>query len=348
MKKVFILVVCLAACSIAWCEANTVEKYWISFNSSKTKDIPHAPGGPKYLLQIDVFGNITVFPKKIIQNSPFYRSPSTAGIAISSHSEDSLNVWVPDARLLPNGQFAVFRAVINKQTLRTILFRQTTLKTNNPRFIQVTQKAKNNFLALQIYDPEQQAIEYVAFGISSLGIPLPLSWPLSKNPSDCEGCAYALSADGKFIVVADLITDPNANKKRFLVQRLGINGLPVNNAIPLPTGRLASVLDISGPLSNGRRYVIYSQDLGLNQHLFLQVIDSEGVRIGERILLGADVANFQAGAIEPKGRFVVYVTNKNGLGELVYQALDGTGHPSGQVRKLAANVADGVDVMREP
>ena len=78
------------------------------------------------------------------------------------------------------------------------------------------------------------------------------------------------------------------------------------------------------------------------------MIDSEGIAIGERNQISSDVVHYQSAAIDPKGRFVIYITREFGGSDLVYQALDLIGRPSGAPRVLATRVSNGVDLLKDP
>ncbi len=327
-----------------WCEGMATDYYWIAFNSGRDREGPPPSAGPKHLMKIDMFGNTIVPSQKVIQNSSTYHSPGNAGIGISSQNEKSLNLWIPDSKN-PSGD--VSRALINKQTLRLIFLQKTSLNTNNVQYLQVTQRPENNFLALLINEAN-----YIGFSVSPTGTPTSSSWMLTSNPTDCLGCPYSVSSDGKFMLISDLITSTNPNKQKLLIQRLGPMGHPIAKPVPLPTGGIPSANDISGPLPNGQRYVLYSLDGSpsspRNRPMFLQVINSAGTPVGERNQIGLDVVHYQSAAIDPKGRFVIYITREFDGSDLVYQALDVIGRPSGAPRVLARHVSNGVDLLKDP
>ena len=196
-----------------WSEGMAIDYYWIAFNSARTgAEGPPPSAGPKHLMKIDMFGNTIVPSQKVIQNSSTYHSPGNAGIGISSQNEKLLNLWIPDSKN-PSGD--VSRALINKQTLRLIFLQKTSLNTHNVQYLQVTQRPENNFLALLINEAN-----YTGFSISPTGTPTSSSWMLTTNPTDCLGCPYSVSSDGKFMLISDLITSTNPNKQKLLVQRL--------------------------------------------------------------------------------------------------------------------------------
>jgi hypothetical protein len=332
------LLLSIILCSLAYAS----DKYWIAFNGPP-KDEPYAGIDTKYLMQIDDLGNIFMPPQKVIKNFRSY-----VGIAISHRNQNSLNLWMAGTGPAEGG-YAISRAVINKRNFQTTVFIKTPFKTMNPRYLQVTQRSNNNFLSSEIFDMTQYVINYVGFGISNFGIPSSTSWLLSNKPTDCDGCGLALSSDGKYLLVSDLVTNTNPNKKKLLIQRLGSNGHPIALPVPLPTGRLTYPLDISDALENGKRYVAYMQDNagpGIQKTIFLQMIDSDGKAAGQRVQIGYDAVPFQSAAIDPRGHFILYIKRPGPL-NLVFQALDSTGQPSGQAKTLVSNVETGIDILRE-
>lgn len=134
---------------------------------------------------------------------------------------------------------------------------------------------------------------------------------------------------------------PNGGS-RLLVRRLNSQGLPqtdpvlIDKIVGFHSG--ISAADLTDRLPGKRAFVLYVRARGGAGEapigrLFLQVIDSttcEKVGLPFQLPTQADVRGFQPIAIDPAGRFVLFV---DGF-DLVYWALDATGHLSGDRKVL--------------
>ena len=92
------------------------------------------------------------------------------------------------------------------------------------------------------------------------------------------------------------------------------------------------------------------------EKVFLQAVAGTGNLIGGKILV-LDSGGLNSGsgsiiAVDPKGRFflaaVVSIPNQQSSNLLIFQALDPTGHPSGNPKVLDHDVGYmGIDILKE-
>ncbi len=314
-------------------------EYWISFTSYRQD---RSSAGPKYLMKIDVFGNVLIPARKVVPELG-YASPPYGATALSQ-TDGFLLMWMPERREDPQQPTtnAVFRALINKQTLRLVLFRKTKLNVYNKYALQVTQRKQDNFLVLEGLDPDI-GVRYFGVPLSPTGKILPGRLDLFPNPVTCP-CEMGISADGRIFFFRDQI---GTKLGKFVVQRLNHAGDPVQAPAIVATGRTAPA-DISNRVHGNQRFALYFGYPTLD----LQVLDADTLEnIGDPVHLAKNtgVGN-QTAAIDPHGRFVLYTTateHPAGSRLLMYQALDALGHPSGQPKIIAHNVQSGLDVLKD-
>lgn len=325
------------------------ELYWISYISESGV----------HLLQIDSMGNIVRPPTRVISLAGL---GSVAGpSAIGHRSPGRLVLW------LTREQDTILRVIVRKRTLEVLSVIETPLQTVNPGFIQVTRKNKNNFLVLQTEIPEGQFL--IAFGLTDASMPDGTSWLLSPQrigtPDSCFVCGGGVAADGR---AAHLIDRSLRDITKLFIQPLGARGRPKQDPKRIRTlknlqGGIVSA-DTTSVLSNSRRFLIYVSDKAgesdlFSEKLFLKVVNAKtGEKIGSRILLvEPDVANLeriggpQQIAIDPVGRFVIYVLFQSGISisTLNFQGLDATGHLSGPPKILTRKAIGfgGIDLLKE-
>jgi hypothetical protein len=306
------------------------------------------------LMEIDSVGNV-------LRTSQVKPETGEAG-AISKKGDNRLNLWYLGHFSPPN---FVWRSLINKDSLTTLANVRTEVKTMGPQYLQVTQRPRDNFLALRIGD------FLTAFGISDEGTLNGESWPLFRSPFQetadlADGGRGGVSADGRFAYFID-ITD---TESQLFIQRLGSLGKPQGPPVLIDSwktkARAVWCADITNVLSAQRRFVIYMVAVGLrpfvppsvNDQLFLQVIDdSTGNKVGSRIPLRSYnlLESRQGLAVDPLGRFYISgvrdALHPGGPTGVIFQALDATGHASGSQRVLAPVssiiVGVGLDILQE-
>lgn len=355
LSRIFTLVVLLVTMNLdLWVYAGP-DNYWVSYEGFITKYGPHPPGGPKYLIKIDVLGNIVVAPRKVIDNSPTYSSPQGASTAISNKSSSQLNMWVPGRLRIIKGlyQSCLFRAVIDKQTLNVVSFRRTSAVTLDYTQAQVTQKVRDNFLVIAIGEARPEDDRYEGLRLSPIGALSGQQWRLTSNGTQVrDGYAEsAISSDGMvFLFTETISSETGLDVIRLRFQRLGVKGYPIGEVGVVPLRREISLLDVSNRIADNRRYILYGvrgRFPGDND-LYLQVVNSKTAeKLGSPIRVGNHSNSSPRGAIiDPSGRFVIYATSV--IGSLVYQALDATGHPSGFPQTVVtSDVEGGLDVLKD-
>lgn len=309
--------------------------YWISYTEP-------VRGFPKVLIQIDGLGNILRGPTRVIRPSNFGGTGSCA-TAIAKNGAEKLNLWFPGKAAKVDDPAPIYRAVINKNNLELLSVRQTKLQTSNTcEPLQATQRRDNNFLTFQVEgDVSSGAGKLAAFGLRPNGLFDGESWQLFVEQTRSGG----ISADGKMAFVCLKSSTSN----QLVLQPLGARGRPRGNA-QLITGRGGAYIDITRPLSGERRFLVFlfSREYTVAR-LVLQVVNAKtGEKIGNKIVLYTDETSDVSGsAIDPSGGFVIFSIRDS----LVFQALDSTGHPSGNLKVLVPHRGrdniGGVNILKE-
>jgi hypothetical protein len=155
-----------------------------------------------------------------------------------------------------------------------------------------------------------------------------------------------ISADGKIFSFVDRI----GSHRKIILQRLNHAGSPVQAPVVALRGKFAPA-DISNRINRDQRFLLYHQNV-VSPKLFLQVLDANSLQaVGDPDRLAVSTRfGTQTAAIDPFGRFVLYVTDiTHPLGEsmLLFQALDALGRKSGQPKIIADRVNSGLDVLKE-
>ncbi|MCI0603799.1 hypothetical protein L0156_12390 [bacterium] len=318
------------------------DEYWISFISFRDTI---QGSGPPYVMKIDVLGNVLVPPKKAVPGGMGFMSPSSGATALSQ-TDRFLIMFLPDARAREkDGRLhRVFRAVIEKQTLRLSSLRETGLLTFNSDALQVTQRKKENFIVIQKQDFD--ALRYVGIPLSSSSKILAGRIDLFPDSVTCP-CEMGISVDGRIFIFLDGIGYPPGN---LVLQPLDHDGNPVQGPVIAEKGRVTTA-DISKRINGDLRFLLYHSNI-ITRKLFLQVLHADTLRpVGEPDRLALYTAyGSQTAAIDPLGRFVVYVTGDGhpvGQAMLMFQAVDALGRKSGQPKIIADKVKSGLDILKE-
>jgi hypothetical protein len=318
------------------------DRYWIAFSGYNNE---HAPGAAKNLMSIDAVGNILVPARQVI---PERRPPEYVGRGVAiSNNGNLLNLWFPGLEY-QDGQFdhSLFRAAIQKRTLKASAIHKTPIRVVNEKFLGVTQKPSNNFLAVQIIEqPVSKDVErYIGYSLSEHGAVLPEApWTLSPDPATCAirsapyDCNMNVSSNGGVLLIRGVNPSKQLESK-IVLQRLGKTGRPLAKQVVSAKGRGLFPLDISNILPGNKRFLLY-----WHGYLFLQPVDANTLaNLGERIRLNYTYSIIAA--IDPQGRFVIYAK----LPGLFFQALDAVGHPSGPPKVLSGNVGQGnIDILKD-
>jgi hypothetical protein len=323
----------------------TKDLYWIAFihnNSLSTQQI--------FMMQTDGVGNIIVSPKPVVPVNAIGRQIGGA-LAIAKAGSDKIVLWINKGPK-PYGPGFVRKAVVTNPDLRFLGIHKTGAQTSDVGWLSVTQKPAVNLLAVVTRSKEEHFLSAFGLTLQSLnGSHWLLSPPICQD--FCEGLfgGGTVSSDGRFALVA-------SGRKLFL-QRLDGAGKPLGDAELLNTMALARFTpyyigaDVTGLLAQGVRFVVFGTHDQDAARLYLQVVTNLGKKVGDRIvLLGdrrADASHGSSVAVDPRGRFVLYAVDGTHLGDnvLVFQALDATGHPSGQPRAIAYDVSSGIDILKE-
>jgi hypothetical protein len=311
--------------------------FWVSYRANPDQvDYPAL-----YVLQIDQFGDVTRQPKQVVGGSKIRLG---GGTSIAKKGGDQLNVWTI------RGDQRIIRATVDKRTLSLLALKETPLSTSN-LYIQVTQRKRNNFMTVaESRDGRKEVV--TAHEISDTGRFTGKRWvigtPFINDIRTCFDCG-GVSSDGG---VASLVTlTPSLARRQITVQPLGSRGMANGDPIIIfsinPRNRFLSGLDVSRKLDTGERLVAYIAPGNKTTKLFLRLIDPKtGELKGDPI----EIARGAVGpAIDPAGHFILFNTEKLSPGtvSLVYQALDRTGHPSGQPKIVIRTAATGLDILKE-
>jgi hypothetical protein len=325
----------------------TATQYWVSFTSTHDDTPGPTPGGPKYLLKIDDIGNVIVAATKVVPNGNGFVSPPYGATAIESRG-NFIDMWIPTNG--GNFRHSVFRAVINKRTLELVSLRKLKVKTADAYHLQVTQKKDNNFLVVQeSLDPPLQITQwYSGFPLGPNGTVSGPSFRLYPEGAGCittgSTCPLGISSDGKILFFINLKSgSAGISEQGFIIQKLNSSGHPLRQPIVIVKSVIPS--DVSNRLVGNLRFALYQAHKN-NPALFIQVFKADTLEtVGDPIRVATHTySELQTAAIEPSGHFVIYGTG----GNLVFQALDALGHPSGQpINIITGKFGSGLDLVKD-
>lgn len=323
--------------------------YWIAYTRQ-------APGFPRSLLQIDELGNVKLQPRDVV---PAGRIGFNYGaVALARDEKQRLVLWTFGG---VNSPILCRVLLANDATMRLLsIHRLTNIKAAGPTWLSVSQKSLQ--YATLAY------LQLRGTDIFLTGIKLAQQHPTGErvllSPSICRTELCGSSGPGG-VVSPDHRAALLISNRNLFVQLLSGASQPLGsplllNVTPNLDGTYYVGADISGPLSNGRRFVVFGRET-FGPHdsyatvvVHLQVISGSGKRIGNKIvLLGPrrvyDIFSGSVIAIDPLGRFVVYSLADSAFGSniLLYQAIDRTGHPTGKPKVLVNDVMySGIDMLK--
>jgi hypothetical protein len=216
-----------------------------------------------------------------------------------------------------------------------------TVITTDDDTLQVTQKGSNNFLIIEEPGRQLDAVPVAASGLPS-GKPWALA-PKAPRVND-EG---SIAPDARVVITNRNVPDvkrPPADQ--IYIQLLDSNGKPRGNPKLLATIQDIEANDVTNPLADGKRFVVYVADKGTappDNKLFLQVVNSSGSKIGAPVLINVPPTRDQDDqnvAIDQDGHFVIFTIGGNNFGcighdILVYQALTAAGKKTGPLKPIA-------------
>jgi hypothetical protein len=324
-----------------------VERFWICFLTGFSE---------KYITQIDSLGNILLPPVKVEKFTI-----RTGGVtALSFNDIKALNLWFISSR---NGR--IYRAAIDKKTLKTVRFVQTALRgvpVGLP-ILDVTKRDKNNFISFAVQTTD--GVRIAAYPINEFGQVIGKRWFLSPpRSSSCEGglrCRGGMAANGHLTYWTEI----NQTKERqtdLFIRPLGALGRPIKDPVFVDSilSRFArgdsffKAADATGILPGNKRFLVYIKadppvDVPKPERLLLQRIDATtGKKIGQATILYRDEQIFGNVKIDPFGRFVLITGSFGQSGpRLGYLALDSNGKRSGNPKVLSNLAVGGIDLLRE-
>lgn len=330
-----------------------LDEYWICFSGSMRENAPpHPPAGPWHLMKIDALGNVLIPPTVVVRNSSQYTVRPDAGAALADNGMGGLNLWIPTRRGQLTGY--LYRAVIEKRSLKLLSFRQTGIRTVNREHLQVTQSGPAHFLATQTLHVNPERSFYVGYALSPDGRLLGGRWLLTPGQASCYDCGMGVNSGGRMFYFAERQEGPS--RHRVMLQPLDESGHPKGSPYEVAKAERLYLQDVSGIIQSRWRYVLYAVDAPSElpgEPLFLSVVDTRTHKtVGDRIRVATGAGTIgQNAAIDPLGRFIVYRPLRFGqhssVDWLIFQALDATGHPSGEPKVIATGVNAGIDILKD-
>lgn len=342
--------------------AQATDLYWVSFGGVSFND-------PKFVMQIDQMGNVTMPPCMVVKGSDIGGLPGAT--ALGKNGSTKLNLWmVGQIRIaqpaIPVGQkFWIFRAILKKGVCMQVKPNNIGTWTTDWSYLQASQTGSSDFLTVE--RPGQTGGGQPPPGVSGQFADNGVLWAaLVYNNGMSAGKMWRLSprtdrGNDVASVASDammaLSNDHDSPPEKIYTQPLKAHGLPTQIPPFVITNYEGTTVhfpsvDISNTMSNGRRLAAYSSSLptaapaGVSANL-IKVQQVDGMT-GEKILTPQIVDNsprigfLQTLAIDPKGRFMLF---NRAMGipvapnspkdsctsgdELVYQALDSTGNAVG-------------------
>lgn len=338
----FSILLCVSIClggSFSVCFANNT--YWISYNGRTDPDAENPPCCSKYLMKIDSLGNVLRPPVKVIHPLGSVFRPIFSAHTIANNGSRWINMWLPANRRLDDLQFAVFRAVIEKNSMRLASLSQTPFRMNDQFVIEASKKKQNNFLLLSVTEHgiSNTFSTIKGFAISENGLALCSNWPLIAE--DQNFSSPGLSSDGR-ILFYTLRVQHTFTRDRLIFQSLGDRGRPIGEPVVIDELRDLLPNEVTGILADSKRYLFFAGGgANTDPNLWLQLIDAKSLKkLGPRIFIAPGRVR---AAADPLGQFVIY----DGFPNLFFQALDVTGHPSGLPKLLSTGVEGDFDILKD-
>lgn len=222
-------------------------------------------------------------------------------------------------------------SIVDKNSLQALGIRNLGIAiTSNtyPASIQVTQNTPSKFAVLETTTDSARA-----FGLTDSGALNGTKWRLDAGLPPAIVLQVGVAADGRMSFQANSAS----NRHKIYLQPLTKSGLPVGNAAGAIVPEEVNALDLSNPLPNGNRLLVYKTFDFSNpkQTVFMQRVSGEtGRRLTSPVVVSKDPVSFlvQGVAVDPKGRFLLYVApgSCGGREVIYYQALDALGNLSGK------------------
>jgi hypothetical protein len=170
-------------------------------------------------------------------------------------------------------------------------------------------------------------------------------------------CKSGVSEDGQ-LVYWTAENPRNARRTDLYIRPLGPLHHPILepvfiDSITARRGGFASVItsvDATKPFADKSRLLVYVKQPAVKRgSMMLQRIDGKtGQKIGDPVILLEAVTLPSGLKVDPKGRFIIFIVDDPKIGAgLAYQALDATGHASGNPVLLTNLAVSGVDLLPE-
>lgn len=237
--------------------------YWLSFVGSDS-------ASPRFLMQLDAPGNIVAEPKAVVPAGQF--GTAAGATAIAPKGCCWISMW------MTGSHNNVYRAIIDKESRTLQSARKTDIKAGIYSSLQVTQHGSRFFLAAE--KPEEV---FRGFGLDGKGVLDGSVWRICPRTTNGHQTG-AVSSDGLMALSND--SDPASDQ--LYAQPLSSDGTPAGNPSVITSSSIIDVFaeDVSDPLADDKRFVVYAADAGDGMQVFLQAIHAgTGIRIGPRILL---------------------------------------------------------------
>jgi hypothetical protein len=298
------------------------DHYWVSVGEDGDGDVT--------LLEINELGQVLVPPTAVLHSNDI--GGGEALTAIANPAANLLDLYVLEFGISGSNQHRVFRARIDTKNLSVTSLTPTNLVTFGEAYLQVSQGSRK-FLVFETKGPRVKA-----YGLnSSNGLPDGTSWRLNPRTDIGEELS-GVSSDGR-MAFSNNTTTPNSfpTPRKLYVQPLRPDGLPTGTPVVSAKGDVPLASDISTPLTNGSRLLAFFDfQKGM---IFVQPVDAATGKklVGTPYPIVTDGGQqTQTIAIDPKGRFVVYIDSASCDGEVKFQALDATGHASGTPKTIVS------------
>lgn len=314
-----------------------------------------------WIVALDEFGNVLKSPRLVLRQQDI-KTEYDSATALRSN-KDELVLFVVGG----GSPSRIYRATIDKKTLAMLNLVQTQAVSGN-KYLQSTARKENNFLSYGTFTGHstQRMFRVLGRAINEQNQLHNETWFITGTLGGDRcffvgGCSFSVSDDGRAAAYVQpigtsdsvLFLQPLDESGRALSERSRIAFLRASAEY----GLLKSV-DISN-IINDHRLVAYIEspekpDKKTPDTLYVQKVNLSARPIGDRILVRQCLflEGSQSVAIDPLGRFILYVVHfsaKDFHQNLLFQALDASGHPSGSPKFIARDtVLSGVNIAVDP
>jgi len=299
--------------------------YWISLMNE------NVIGESASIMQIDETGKVTIASKVVVSSPQLENIGCDSSTAIAQGKAGKINMWIAC-------ESDIMRAVVTKSNLSATISK-TTLTTTDDDAIQ----ASPGLLAIETGNSVLKA-----FGVLQNGLPDGTTFRLSPR-TDGGNDEGGISSDGKVAYSVDF--DPDV--ERLYLQPLNNNHRPDGDPMVVASSPDIDSVDVTNPLANGKRFVSFYDDSV--DTIFVQVVNAELNKLGPRkvIAFAGDIDEDQTSAIDPLGRFVLFVLRDSCPDDqLFFQGLDSAGNPTGPAKAIIdcedgdGNI-EGLNILKE-